>query len=90
MNEDHTYQRVVYSSRESSDQDERVDEEHFHVLDELHPDSKDNGIRVCRAYPECPYSPPPGDEDCPGCRANEQYCDEDPGLTLSRYLSFPA
>lgn len=54
-------------------------------LDAQESDFEEDCIRVCRHFPECPYTPPPGDEDCPGCRANEQYSDEGPGLILSTY-----
>jgi hypothetical protein len=39
-------------------------------------DIEEECIRVCRHFPECPYTPPAGDADCPGCRASEQYLDD--------------
>lgn len=55
--------------------------------DEVSVDFEMEYVRVCRHYPECPFTPPPGDEDCPGCRANEQYLSEGPGLILASYLN---
>lgn len=85
MNEKHDYESIIYYSDEGSDRDEPVDDDGLDGLKELTHDIEDECIRVCRHFPECPFTPPPGDEDCPGCRANEQYSDEGPGLILSSY-----
>jgi hypothetical protein len=87
MNEKRKHQFVIYGYCEGTDHDEQVKDDLVAESDGLDLDMEGDCIRVCRHFPECPYTPPPGDEDCPGCRANEQYADEGPGLILSRYQS---
>jgi len=87
MNRMYDHEFVVYESLESIEREGQVDVGGLDKLDGLNLDNEDEYIRVCRHFPECPYTPPPGDEDCPGCRASEQYSDEGAGLILADYRS---
>lgn len=84
MNNDYDYDFDDRESNESADLN-RGEVALLYRAAEFNVDAELEYVRVCRHYPECPYTPPPGDEDCPGCRANEQYVGEGPGLILASY-----